>query len=158
MSKFFRDGEVISIEGDTVDIQLSLSGFCSGQHKCAQIAFTKNLPPDRNRIRAKNTIGAQIGDKVIVEVLSPGFYRALFFVFILPLIGLFLGCIFGIQVAIWMDVTQKSDLYAGIFAVAFFCLSLFVGRYVDRRVRPRYIVHSRTDESLNCEKCSLMVR
>ena len=158
MSRFYRQGEVISVEGDNCEIELLLSGFCSGPYKCALTTFAKGIPPDRNRVRAKNTIGARLGEKVLVEVFSPGFYRALFFVFVLPLIALFLGCTFGIQIAAWMGVTHNKELYAGICAIAFFFLSLFISRFVDRRVRPQYIAHSRIDESLNCEGCSLMVR
>ena len=53
MSGFYRQGEVIAVDGDNAEIQLSLSGFCSGQHKCVLTAFTRGIPPDRNRVRAK---------------------------------------------------------------------------------------------------------
>ncbi len=158
MSKFFREGEVISVEGDKCEIQLSLSGFCSGEHKCAITAFTEGMPPDRNRIRARNSIGARVGEKVMIEVLSPGFYKSLFFVFLLPLIAIFLGCALGIKAAVWMDMPQRSNLYTGICGVFFFCLSLFVSRFVNQRVSPRYILYSRMDESSNCENCSLMLK
>ena len=158
MSRFYRQGEVISVGGDSCEIQLLLSGFCSGKHKCALTTFVKGIPPDRNRARAKNTICARVGEKVLVEIFSPGFYRALIFVFILPLIAILLGCILGTQIAVWIGVSHNKDLYAGICAVVFFCFSLFVGRFVDRRVHPQYIVHSRIDESLNCEGCSLIDR
>ena len=158
MSGFYRQGEVISVEGDSCEIQLSLSGFCSGEHKCAITAFTEGIPFDRNRVRTRNSIGAQTGEKVIVEVLSPGFHRSLFFVFLLPLIALFLGCVLGIQLAVWMGMPQKSELYAGIGGIIFFCLSLLMSRVVNQRVSPQYIIHSRVDESLNCENCSLAVR
>ena len=157
MSRFYRQGKVISVFEDSVEIKLSISGFCSGEHNCALTAFTKNIPHNKNKVIVKNSIDARVGEKVIVEVISPGFYRALFFVFVLPLIALILGCALGIQIAILMGIPQKTDLYAGIFAVASFCLSLLIGRFIDRRVRPRYIVLSRIDESSNCEKCSLML-
>jgi len=158
MNRFYRQGEVIAVSGDKSDVQLSISGFCSGTHKCAQTAFIKGLSSDRNKVRAKNTIGVQIGEKVIVEVLSPGFYRALFFVFLLPLIALVLGCVLGIQIAVWGEVPQKQDLYAGVCAAVFFCVSLLASRFVDRSVRPQYIIHHRMDESLSCENCSRLIR
>jgi positive regulator of sigma E activity len=158
MDMFYRQGEVVSVNGDKADIQLSISGFCSGTHRCAQTAFIRGLSPDRNKVRVENTIGAQGGEKVIVEILSPGFYRALFFVFILPLVALLLGCVLGIKLAIWMGASQKSELYAGVCAAIFFCVSLLASRFVDRSVRPRYVIHHRMDESLNCDNCSLMVK
>ncbi|MBW2552939.1 MAG: SoxR reducing system RseC family protein, partial [Deltaproteobacteria bacterium] len=113
MSGFYRQGEVVSVEGDKCEIQLSLSGFCSGEHKCAITAFTEGIPPEMNRVTAPNSINAQTGEKVVVEVISPGFYKSLLFVLILPLIALFLGCVLGIQLAVWMGIPQRSDLYAG---------------------------------------------
>ena len=153
MSGFYRQGEVISVEGDRCEIQLSLSGFCSGEHKCAITAFTEGIPFDRNRVRTRNSIGAQIREKVIVEVISPGFYKSLLFVLILPLIALLLGCVLGIQLAVWMGIPQRSDLYAGIGGVLFFSCSLLISRSVNRRVQPKYIIHNKIDKSSNCEGC-----
>lgn len=53
MNGFYRQGEVISVNGDKADIQLSISGFCSGTHKCAQTAFIRGLSPDKNKLRVK---------------------------------------------------------------------------------------------------------
>ena len=158
MNGFYRQGEVISVNRDKADIQLSISGFCSGTHKCAQTVFIRGLSPDKNKFRVKNTIGAQVGEKVMVEVLSPGFYRALFFVFLLPLIALVLGCVLGIQIAVWGEVPQKQDLYAGVCAAVFLCVSLLASRFVDQSVRPQYVIHHRMDESLSCENCSRLIR
>ena len=153
MSGFYRQGEVISVEGNSCEIQLSLSGFCSGEHKCAITAFTEGIPFDRNRVRTRNSIGAQTGEKVIVEVISPGFYKSLLFVLIIPLIALLLGCVLGVQLAVWMGIPQRSDLYAGIGGVIFFSFSLLISRSVNRRVQPKYIIHNKIDKSSNCEGC-----
>jgi hypothetical protein len=158
MSIFFREGEVISIDGDTVDIQLSHSGFCSGQHKCAFRALTNSIPVVRKRIRAKNSIGARAGEKVVVEILSPGFYRSLFFEFIPPVIALLGGCVFGIQCAKWMNLSHKSDLFAGLGVIVCFSVYLFVSRFINQHVHPRYLIQSEVDESLNCDNCSLAVK
>jgi len=158
MNRFYRQGEVIAVRGDEADVQLSISGFCSGTHKCAQTVFIKGLSSDRNMVRAKNSIGARVGEKVMVEILSPGFYRSLFFVFIFPLIALLIGCALGIQIAVWMDSSQKSDLYAGIGAIVFFGVSLLVSRFINQRVHPQYLIHHRMDESLSCENCSRLIR
>jgi len=158
MSRFYRQGEVVFITGDRAEIQLSISGFCSGTHKCALTSLTNSIPADRNRVRAKNSIGARKGEKVIIEVLSPGFYRSLFFVFFFPLIALFLGILSGIQIAVWMDSSHKSDLYAGVGAIVLFSVSLLLSRFINQNVHPLYLVQSRVDKSLNCDNCSLAVR
>ncbi len=158
MSGFYRQGEVVSVEGDKCEIQLSLSGFCSGEHKCAITAFTEGIPPEMNRVTAPNSINAQTGEKVIVEVISPGFYKSLLFVLILPLIALFLGCVLGIQLAVWMGIPQRSDLYAGIGGVIFFSCSLLISRSVNQRVQPKYITHNRIDKTSNCKGCLIRSR
>ena len=156
MKGFYRQGEVIAVKGTSADVKLALQGFCSGEHKCASASFAKDLSPARTRIKAENTIGAGVGEKVIIGVYSPGFYRALFFVFIFPLVALILGCIAGIKCALWWDVPHKRDLYAGIGAILFSGLSLVVSRFVDRGTHPHYTIHSRTTEPLNCGSCSML--
>ncbi len=158
MSGFYRQGEVVSVEGDSCEIQLSLSGFCSGEHKCAITAFTEGIPPEMNKVTTPNSINAQTGEKVIVEVISPGFYKSLLFVLILPLIALLLGCVLGVQLAVWMGIPQRSDLYAGIGGVIFFSCSLLLSRSVNRRVQPKYIIPNRIDKSSNCEGCLIRSR
>ena len=158
MSGFCRQGEVVSVEGDSCEIQLSLSGLCSGQHRCSLNAFAKGIPPERNRVRAYNSIGIRVGEKVIVEVISPGFYKSLLFVLIIPLIALLLGCVLGVQLAVWMGIPQRSDLYAGIGGVIFFSCSLLISRSVNQRVQPKYIIPNRIDKSSNCEGCLIRSR
>jgi positive regulator of sigma E activity len=156
MNGFYRQGEVIAVTGGSADVKLALQGFCSGEHKCATASFAKDLPPNRNRIKAENGIGACVGDRVVVGIHSPGFYRALFFVFMFPLIALIVGCLSGIKCALWLDVPHKSDLFGGIGAVLMCSLSLVISRFVDRGVNPRYIIHCRIDDHCNCSSCSML--
>ena len=156
MNGFYRQGEVIAVRGSSADVKLSLQGFCSGEHKCATASLAKDLPPNRNRIKAENGIGACVGDRVIVGIYSPGFYRALFFVFIFPLIALIVGCMAGIKCALWLDVPHKSDLFAGTGAILLCGLSLGISRFVDRGVHPRYTIQSRIDDQYNCSSCSIL--
>jgi positive regulator of sigma E activity len=156
MNGFYRQGEIIAVKGSSADVKLALQGFCSGEHKCVAASFAKDVSPNRNRIKAKNGIGACVGEKVIVGIYSPGFYRALFFVFIFPLLALIAGCMAGIKCALWLDVPHKSDLFAGIGAVLLCGLSLVISRFVDRGVHPRYTIHRRIDDQFNCRSCSIL--
>ena len=156
MDGFYREGEVVGVKGSSAYVKLALQGFCSGEHKCATASFAKDLPPDRNRIKAENSIGACVGERVIVGIYSPGFYRALFFVFIFPLLALIVGCMVGIKCALWLGVPHKSDLFAGIGAILLCGSSLAISRFVDREVHPRYTVHSRVDGQFKCSSCSIL--
>ena len=156
MNSFYRQGEVIAVSGERADIQLSLHGFCSGGHTCALATIADDRPPARNRVQAKNGIGAHVGEKVIIEVFSPGFFRALFFVLLLPLVALIIGCFFGIKFAVWMGVTHNIELYGGIFAILFLFFALCVSRFADRNVHPHYVVYSRVDEKQGCGACSMV--
>lgn len=158
MNSFYRQGEVISVEGDRCEIQLSISGFCSGEHKCAIAAFGKVIPSEMNKITVQNNIYAERGEKVMVEVVSPGFYRSLLFVLILPLITLLLGCVLGAQLAFWTGNPQRSDLYAGICGVTFLSCSLLISRSVNRRLQPKYIIHNRVNQLSDCEGCLIRNR
>lgn len=156
MDRFYRHGEVIAVSGDSAEVQLSLHGFCSGEHKCAFKALAEGLPPARNRVKAKNGIGAKVGEKVVIEVFSPGFLRALFFVLILPLMALIGGCLIGMQFALRLGVRTYADLFGGGFAILFFSFSLCISRFVDNRVHPSYVVCSRMDEKKDCGACSML--
>ena len=156
MKGFYRQGEVIAVKGSSADVKLALQGFCSGEHKCVTASFAKDLPPNRNKIKAENGIGACVGERVIVGIYSPGFYPALFFVFIFPLIALILGCMAGIKCALWLGIPQKSDLFAGSGAILLCGLSLVISRFVDRGIHPRYIIHSRIDDQFSCSSCSIL--
>lgn len=153
MNSFYRQGEIISIEGNRCKIQLSLSGFCSGKHQCTIAAFGKGISPEMTTITVQNNIHAERGEKVMVEIVSPGFYRSLLFVLILPLITLLLGCVLGAQLAFWTGNTQRSDLYAGICGVIFLSWSLLISRSVNRHIQPKYIIHNRVNPLSNCEGC-----
>ncbi len=155
MSGFYRQGEIISVIGESADVRLSLEGFCSGEHKCLFAAFTQNRPSARNEVRAYNPIGARKGDRVVVEITSPGFYRAFFFVFIFPLLALLGGGLAGYQLAIERGVAQSTDLYAVVGAVLFFIFALLAGKLADRRVMPQYVIRKGMDQSLACEGCVL---
>ena len=156
MNGFYRQGEVIAVKGTRADVKLALQGFCSGEHKCASASFAEGFPSGRNRITAENGVGASVGEKVIIGVYSPGFYRALFFVFLFPLLAVIVGCIAGIKCALLWVVPHKRDLYAGIGAILLGGISLLISRFVDRGTHPRYTVHSRITDSINCGSCSML--
>lgn len=158
MSGLYRQGKVVSVRGKNCEIELSLRVFCSGQRNCAITAFTEGIAPETNRVTLVNSIQAKTGEKVLVEVISPGFYRSLIFVLILPLISLILGCVLGVQLAFWMGNPQRSDLYAGIGGMTLLSCSLFMSRSVNRRVQPKYIIHNRMGQSSTCESCLMRNR
>lgn len=153
MSGLYRQGKVVSVRGKNCEIELSLRGFCSGQHNCAITAFTEGIAPETNRVTLFNSIQAKAGEKVLVEVISPGFYRSLLFVWILPSITLLLGCVLGAQLAVWTGTPQRSNLYAGMCGVTFLSCSLLISRLVNRHIQPKYIIHNRVNQLSNCEGC-----
>ena len=155
MTVFYRQGDIVAIEGGNAVIQLSLQGFCSGGHGCALNAFAEGVSADKTRVSAENAIGASIGERVIIGVYSPGFFRALFFVFVLPLLGIIVGAFVGIKLAAWTDVPHRQDLYASGSSLVLCTLLLLVSRFVDKRVHPRYVIHGRVDVLGNCAGCSL---
>lgn len=100
---------VDAVSGKVAVISVVRESACSGDcHKCAGCgAVTQTL-----QIRADNLIGASIGDKVYVESTTGPVLWAAVLVYLVPLIGFFIGYFLG-TVCGWVSVCAGVGFLLG---------------------------------------------
>ena len=105
---------------------------CSGDcHKCSGCGAVQQ----KMLLTAKNSIGAQVGDLVVIETESEPVLAAALMLYIMPLILFFAGCVAG-QI-LW----EQMYLTGGIA----FVIGIFLAVVYDRKViRKKEIVYTIT--------------
>lgn len=119
-----EEGVVISVEGECAQVRMMRHGDCKSCGAC---------PGDDSTVtRIKNTLGAEPGQRVAIEMKNSGMLRAAFIVYILPLIAVAVGIIGGAFIA------GKSHLPVVPWeigdAVFFLVLSLLFIKHYDGKV------------------------
>ena len=87
-----KQGTVKAVSGEVALVSVLRESACSGEcHKCAGCGAVKQT----FQIRAKNPIGAGIGDSVYVESSSSPVLWAAALVYLIPIVGFFAGYFIG---------------------------------------------------------------
>ena len=135
-------GTVIAEEGSGVWIQVAGEGACPRCREgggCGQQSMARLLGDRVRRVLVDNSIGARIGDRVLMGVEPHALVMASVVTYLLPLIGLILGALVADAAGTGGDgVTIAGALAGGAVAVA-------AGRYLNHRtalgarLRPRLL-------------------
>lgn len=121
-----ESGKVVALEGSRAWVQTirtSACQSCSARSGCGQRALASVTGGRANRVRVDNTVGARVGDEVVLGIDEQALLRASLWVYGAPLLLLVVGCIAGFR---WFGA---SDLSAVIGAV----VGLAVGFWLVRR-------------------------
>ena len=136
MAEFTEEGIVLSVHGKIAKVKITPKGPCPDSHAGCPV---KALAEGREFItEAENTINAQPGQKVIIEIESPQFYKGLALVFILPLVLLFIGYLIGIYIA--RLIGKQGEPFGYIFMGAGFISSFFLMAIFGKNFNPKYKV------------------
>jgi len=111
-------GEVLEINGEIAQVRMTMGDKCKSCNICT--AFGENS----KILEAKNTIDAQIGDTVLVEVNPKMVVGHSFLVFIVPIILLLSGYFIGYNLS-WPG-SISNDARGIIGAILFFLLSFVI--------------------------------
>jgi sigma-E factor negative regulatory protein RseC len=110
-----QEGIVIELIGEMAKVKTSRHNDCENCGACPGNSFV---------LEVRNSIGAKIGQHVIVEVQEIGMLKAAFIVYVLPLLAIFAGAVGGYylaeylyQTALWFEVS--GGLIAFIFSVLY---------------------------------------
>ena len=87
-----EEGKVVDVKEKTAIVSISRSDRCDGCTACKIFSDGKD---EILQLQAKNTINAEVGDKVIVEVSAKRVITSSMLVFIFPVIALFIGYLIG---------------------------------------------------------------
>lgn len=120
-----QEGIVISVDGQTARVKTSRHNDCENCGACPGNAAIV--------LEARNPVGAEPGQLVMVEVQEVGMLKSAFIVYMLPLIAMFLGAMAGgwaagqlVRDAFWLQVAGAG--------LAFAAAVLYI-RYFDRSAR-----------------------
>lgn len=134
MAGFTEEGVVLSVQGKIATIKITPKGPCPDSHAGCPV---EALAEGREFITpADNSINAQPGKKVIVEIETPHFYQGLMLIFIMPLLFLFIGYLLGIFIA--KLINKQPELFGYIFMAGGFILSFFVMARFGKNFNSKY--------------------
>ena len=144
MAEFIEQGIILSSEGKTATVKITPKGPCPESHQgCPVKALLKNR---EFTTKAENPINAQPGQKVIVEIETPHFYKGLMLVFVLPLVLLFVGYMAGALVARLID--RQEELFGYMFAAGGFSSSFFLMAKSGKNCGPNYKITKPVNNTL----------
>ena len=133
-----RTGTVRELNADFAKVVIKRQTACG--ENCANCG---GCSEKYNEITAKNSIGALVGDTVVVEMEDKTVLSAAFWVYIFPLIIFFVG--YGMLFLI--GVSELLSVIAGIFLVGVFYVFLY---FKDKKDSLKYI--HRIVEIINFER------
>ncbi len=86
-------------------------------------------------ITATNKLGAQLGDKVEVEIATKGLVFGSLLVFVLPIVFLIVGYFLGFYLMLVLGNAPMAEKTGILTAFAFFAVSFFVIRLFDEKLK-----------------------
>jgi len=93
---------VVAVEGEFAWVEAERASGCSGcasRGSCGTSVLARTLGRRRVRVKALNGIGARPGEQVVIGVQESDLIRGTLAVYLVPLIGLFIGGLLGEAVA-----------------------------------------------------------
>ncbi|MDP3088660.1 MAG: SoxR reducing system RseC family protein [Methylotenera sp.] len=86
-------------------------GLCGQKRGCGNATWGKLLGHSSHRVTAENLVNATVGDSVIVGIDEHAVLHSAFYLYVVPLIGLFVGTVLS-------DYFFSNELYVVIGATA----------------------------------------
>lgn len=83
-------------------------------------------------LTVNNSIGAQIGQKVVIEVKEQNFLNSIYVVYIQPLLLTLIGVLIGFYIAHLMN--KPATLFELVFGFSFFVISIICIRVIDKKL------------------------
>ena len=114
------------IEPNRAKVKIAKSSDCSG---CEHRSFCDPFGSEHMLVEADNTVGAQTGQRVELVMALERRTKAIFLLYILPLLFLLLGAIIGHV----LDPFGNPDISATVFCLGFVVLAFAgIARYTRR--------------------------
>ncbi len=85
-------------------------------------------------VDARNLVNAESGDRVKLEISARSVLMASFIVYVVPLIGLFLGYYVFSGMAKIIGYAARADAIGGVAGVTILVLSFLIARWYDRKL------------------------
>lgn len=135
-------GKIIAIIGDTAKIEITPSGGCA---HCAQFNLCNPLGQNKKVIELKNTINAQVGDIVKIEIGEKSRALSIALVFGLPVLLLIVGLVIGN----FLSNEKLSALLGGCGLVLAMCLLKIIDNRLKKKGKHLAIIKEIVKDNLN---------
>ena len=93
-----EQGVVVTLDGDYVEVRTErrrTCGGCSADGACGTSLLDRFLGRRVVLVRARNPVGAAVGERVVVGVSEAGLVRAALAAYLMPILGLVVGAVVG---------------------------------------------------------------
>lgn len=129
-----ENGLVIATEGAEAWIETSRGSSCGSceARGCGTGALSQVLGRKSQRLRVKNTIGAETGEQVVLGISESALIKGSLAVYLVPLLALLAGGLFGEVMAAQLSLSAEGTSI--FFALISLALSLLWLRRFNRRV------------------------
>lgn len=141
-------GRVIEVSGTMAKVIITRHSSCESCGACGIGA-----KPEID-FMLKNNIGAQVGDRVVIEIRSNALFKAAFLVYIIPLAALIAGFLLGQRIGALKGLAPSQAELIGIGSGFLFLVLAFIGLWrLDRRrffgsdLQPQLVAVVDSDES-----------
>ncbi|MDH3974625.1 MAG: SoxR reducing system RseC family protein [Deltaproteobacteria bacterium] len=132
-----EEGKVVKLEGGYAIIHTERGSSCDG---CSAKSSCHTMSDSGGRLmemRAINSVGAQVGDRVKVAIDSIVLLKSSFLVYVLPLIVMIAGGLLGDNYARNNMPASDPDLVAGAVGIACLVLSFLLIRLWNKSLEKK---------------------
>ncbi|NUM35445.1 MAG: SoxR reducing system RseC family protein [Candidatus Brocadiae bacterium] len=131
-------GLVVKVEENRISIQIisPSSGECGTSCRCKALAMVEESKGPRIWVKGDYRQRFKPNDFVMVEANLPSPYIGIFFLFILPILGLFFGSFLGHALSIKHSLLDPQSLSI-LGAVASFAMIMGIAMLVDYKIRSK---------------------
>jgi sigma-E factor negative regulatory protein RseC len=129
--------EVVACEGRFAWVQTqraSTCGSCAANKGCGTATLARVLGQRRTRVRVLNDARAVAGEQVVIGLSEQALVRGALAVYLVPLLGLLGGALFGAHLAERLLV-QEADLLSILFGGLGLAIGIGWLRHHARRIR-----------------------
>lgn len=122
-----QNGIVTAIEGNKASVEFVRNEACAQCRMC-QLGTDKRVA-----VLIDNTLGANVGDEILVELHGGSVIKASATAYLIPLFGLILGLIAGAHIAEKWIPGVNPELFSCLCALALTALSFLYLRLTEKK-------------------------
>lgn len=100
---------------------------CAAKGSCRTLGGGKEM-----EVEAINTVGARVGDTVIIGFETSSLLKISFLLYIVPVFGMIVGAVIGLKLALFYHYDES--MFSAIFAFLFFFSSIPIIRSTGKKL------------------------
>ncbi|MGA1871593.1 MAG: SoxR reducing system RseC family protein [bacterium] len=117
-----EEGTVIEIDDSIAWIKIIRTASCKG---CSAKIFCISCEQENQmKVKALNTLGARVGDKVVIGIETSSYIKISLLIYLFPILCLIAGAIIGEIIA--SDYSVNPSLLSALFGFLLFFLSFVI--------------------------------